>query len=70
MLTCNSDKAVKVIDLLDTKKIILLEGHSRGVRRAAWHPSGTLLVRPHLQFCEYPLIFRNFTRSPVVVMGR
>jgi WD40 repeat protein len=42
---CNSDKPVKVIDLQDTKKIVLLEGHSRGVRRAAWHPSGTLLVR-------------------------
>lgn len=41
----NSDKPVKVIDLQDTKKIVLLEGHSRGVRRAAWHPSGTLLVR-------------------------
>ncbi|KAF9653225.1 WD40 repeat-like protein, partial [Thelephora ganbajun] len=40
----SDDKAVKVIDLKDTKGIVLLEGHSRGVRRAAWHPSGILLA--------------------------
>ena len=50
----NSDKAVKVIDLRDTKKIVVLEGHSRGVRRAAWHPSGALLVRLS------PLFVRSF----------
>lgn len=59
-LTCNSDKAVKVIDLQDTKKIVLLEGHERGVRRAIWHPSGTLLVRLNHKFGEFLLIFGNF----------
>ena len=41
----DSDKGAKVIDLQDIKKIVLLEGHSRGARREIWHPSGTLLVR-------------------------
>lgn len=52
----DSDKAVKVIDLQDTKKIVLLEGHSKGVRRATWHPSGTLLVRLYHPFGGLSLI--------------
>ncbi|KAF8588697.1 hypothetical protein K439DRAFT_1651834 [Ramaria rubella] len=35
---------VKIVDLKDTTNITKLEGHRKGVRRATWHPSGTLLT--------------------------
>ena len=42
---CCSETAIKVIDLEDTTKMMILKGHSKAVRRVSWHPSGTLLVR-------------------------
>ncbi len=36
---------MKLVDMNETTNIKLLEGHTRGVRCATWHPSGTLLVR-------------------------
>jgi chromosome transmission fidelity protein 4 len=45
MLTIeNSEANIKLIDLEDTSKICILTGHARGVRRASWHPSGSILV--------------------------
>lgn len=35
---------MKLVDIEDNSKIILLNGHSRGVRKATWHPSGSLLT--------------------------
>lgn len=40
-----SETVVKVIDLDDTTKIKLLEGHKKGVRGVSWHPSGSIVVR-------------------------
>ncbi len=41
----NSEPDVKLVDLADTTKISFLKGHTKAVRRATWHPSGSLLVR-------------------------
>lgn len=35
---------MKVIDIEDNTKIIILNGHNRGVRKVTWHPSGSLLT--------------------------
>lgn len=35
---------VKVVDMEDTMNVSRLEGYTSGVRSAAWHPSGSLLV--------------------------
>lgn len=35
--------SVKVIDIEDNSKIMLLDGHGIGVRAVTWHNSGTLL---------------------------
>ncbi|OCH95073.1 hypothetical protein OBBRIDRAFT_641181 [Obba rivulosa] len=35
---------VKLIDIHETTNIVLLKGHTKAVRRATWHPSGTLLT--------------------------
>ncbi|TBU37864.1 hypothetical protein BD309DRAFT_973062 [Dichomitus squalens] len=35
---------VKLIDLDDITKISILKGHSKAVRKATWHPSGSLLT--------------------------
>jgi hypothetical protein len=40
-----SETAVKVIDVRDTKKIQMLEGHERGIRALSWSPDGQLVVR-------------------------
>ncbi|KII92369.1 hypothetical protein PLICRDRAFT_102810 [Plicaturopsis crispa FD-325 SS-3] len=40
----SDELAVKLIELEDTIKIELLNGHAKGVRRATWHPSGSLLT--------------------------
>lgn len=42
--TTYSETAIKIIDLEDTTKMMLLKGHSKAVRRVSWHPSGALLV--------------------------
>ncbi|KAH9935365.1 uncharacterized protein B0H18DRAFT_975539 [Fomitopsis serialis] len=39
----SDETIVKVIDLDDTTKVVLLKGHTKAVRRATWHPSGSLL---------------------------
>ena len=39
-----SELFVKVVDMEDTMKVDRLEGYTSGVRSAAWHPSGSLLV--------------------------
>ena len=35
---------MKLISLVDTTKISVLKGHTKAVRKATWHPSGSLLV--------------------------
>ncbi|EIN11865.1 hypothetical protein PUNSTDRAFT_63079 [Punctularia strigosozonata HHB-11173 SS5] len=40
----SDDSNVKLIDLDNTSSICLLSGHSRGVRRSTWHPSGSILA--------------------------
>ena len=40
-----SETVVKVIDLDDTTKVKILDGHTRGVRGVSWHPSGSIVVR-------------------------
>ncbi|TFK94640.1 hypothetical protein K466DRAFT_475981 [Polyporus arcularius HHB13444] len=35
---------VKLINLADTTKITMLKGHTKAVRKATWHPSGTILT--------------------------
>ncbi|RPD78202.1 hypothetical protein L226DRAFT_551036 [Lentinus tigrinus ALCF2SS1-7] len=35
---------VKLINLADTTKITILKGHTKAVRKATWHPSGTHLT--------------------------
>lgn len=40
----SSELSVRVVSLEDTSKISLLGGHTRGVRRVTWHPSGTFVV--------------------------
>lgn len=42
-----SELEVKVITLNDITKIKKLKGHRKGVRRATWHPSGTILARSY-----------------------
>jgi WD40 repeat protein len=44
-LILSSELEIKVIDLKDPTNIKKLEGHRKGVRKATWHPSGTILVR-------------------------
>jgi chromosome transmission fidelity protein 4 len=39
-----SELSVKLVDIEDNTKIIILNGHKRGVRKATWHPSGSLLA--------------------------
>ncbi|KAL6310466.1 hypothetical protein BKA93DRAFT_814193 [Sparassis latifolia] len=40
----SDEPTVKLIDLEDTTKIVVLKGHTKAVRRATWHPSGSLLT--------------------------
>jgi WD40 repeat protein len=40
------ESSVRIFELEDKNKVRLLEGHTKGVRRVTWHPSGSLLVRP------------------------
>ena len=42
--TSSSEPDVKLVDLSDTTKITTLRGHTKAVRKATWHPSGTYLV--------------------------
>lgn len=50
-----SELEVKIIALNEITNIKKLEGHRRGVRRATWHPSGTILVR--VTYCPISHIF-------------
>ncbi|CAL1707133.1 unnamed protein product [Somion occarium] len=44
-ITVTSDEpTVKVIDIEDTTKMFVLKGHTKAVRQATWHPSGSLLT--------------------------
>ncbi|PSS37833.1 hypothetical protein PHLCEN_2v301 [Hermanssonia centrifuga] len=40
----SDETVIKVVDLHDTNKIMLLRGHTKAVRRVSWHPSGSLLT--------------------------
>ncbi|EIW62718.1 uncharacterized protein TRAVEDRAFT_112621 [Trametes versicolor FP-101664 SS1] len=40
----SDETTVKVIDLEDITKMTVLEGHTKAVRKATWHPSGSLLT--------------------------
>ncbi|KAI0727995.1 hypothetical protein C8Q72DRAFT_974843 [Fomitopsis betulina] len=40
----SDEPIVKVIDLEDTTNVVLLEGHTKAVRKITWHPSGSLLT--------------------------
>ncbi|OBZ68085.1 Minichromosome loss protein 1 [Grifola frondosa] len=40
----SDEPTVKVIEIENTVKISVLEGHTKAVRKASWHPSGTLLT--------------------------
>ncbi len=40
-----SDLEVKLVDTRDTLQCQHLTGHTRGLRGASWHPSGSHLVR-------------------------
>ncbi|CCM06867.1 uncharacterized protein FIBRA_09175 [Fibroporia radiculosa] len=40
----SDETTVKLIDLEDTTKIVVLQGHSKAVRKVTWHPSGSLLT--------------------------
>ncbi|KAI0665347.1 hypothetical protein C8Q78DRAFT_1118280 [Trametes maxima] len=40
----SDEPVVKVIDLEDITRMVTLQGHSKAVRKATWHPSGALLT--------------------------
>ncbi|CDO76190.1 hypothetical protein BN946_scf185037.g13 [Trametes cinnabarina] len=40
----SDEPKVKIIDLEDITQTVVLEGHSKAVRKATWHPSGSLLT--------------------------
>ncbi|KZT00847.1 WD40 repeat-like protein [Laetiporus sulphureus 93-53] len=40
----SDEPTVKVIDIEDTTNISVLGGHTKAVRKATWHPSGSLLT--------------------------
>lgn len=40
----SDEPIVKIIDLEDTTKVIVLKTHTKAVRKATWHPSGSLLA--------------------------
>lgn len=40
-----SELSVKVVDMEDIIRVCVLDGHTRGVRKATWHPSAPLVVR-------------------------
>ncbi|KAH9946996.1 hypothetical protein B0H21DRAFT_741281 [Amylocystis lapponica] len=40
----SDETSVKLIDIQDTTKIVVLKGHSKAVRKVTWHPSGSLLT--------------------------
>ncbi|KDR75022.1 hypothetical protein GALMADRAFT_248867 [Galerina marginata CBS 339.88] len=40
----SDEPKVKVVELEDTERIVMLEGYASGVRSATWHPSSTLLA--------------------------
>ncbi|KAH9831247.1 uncharacterized protein C8Q71DRAFT_861980 [Rhodofomes roseus] len=40
----SDETTVKVIELADITNVVLLKGHTKAVRRATWHPSGSLLA--------------------------
>lgn len=65
----NSELTVKVVDLDDTLKIKILKGHTRGVRKVTWHPSGSLLVCD-LCFKVGWYIEDNLLRLPRAQTGR
>ncbi|KZT71046.1 hypothetical protein DAEQUDRAFT_750176 [Daedalea quercina L-15889] len=39
----SDETIVKVIDLDDSTNVVLLNGHTKAVRKVTWHPSGSLL---------------------------
>ncbi|PWZ03650.1 hypothetical protein BCV70DRAFT_197849 [Testicularia cyperi] len=41
---CSDELIVKIIDVADPRRIQLLDGHSRGLRSAAWSPVAPILV--------------------------
>ncbi|KAI0930326.1 hypothetical protein AcW1_009052 [Taiwanofungus camphoratus] len=40
----SDEPSVKVIDTEDTTSLVVLNGHTKAVRKATWHPSGSLLT--------------------------
>ncbi|GJE94936.1 WD40 repeat domain-containing protein [Phanerochaete sordida] len=40
----SDEMAVKVVHINDTLRVKVLKGHTKGVRRVTWHPSGSLLT--------------------------
>lgn len=46
-----SETSVKVIDATNVLDIILLDGHTKGVRAVTWHPTGLFLVKLPVLTC-------------------
>ncbi len=44
LMTRVRELTVKVVDIEDTVKVMLITGHTDCVRKVTWHPSGTILV--------------------------
>ncbi|OSD04053.1 hypothetical protein PYCCODRAFT_1408512 [Trametes coccinea BRFM310] len=40
----SDEPKVKIVDLEDITQMMVLEGHTKAVRKATWHPSGSLLT--------------------------
>ncbi|KAI8993813.1 hypothetical protein BD414DRAFT_480518 [Trametes punicea] len=40
----SDEPTVKIVDLEDITQVVMLEGHTKAVRKATWHPSGSLLT--------------------------
>lgn len=68
--TTHSEPIVKIINLEDTTDIKALNGHSRGVRRATWHPSGSILVSIPTSHASHIQTHLLWNRRRVVQMAK
>ena len=61
MLLSLSEACAKIIDVRDTSKIQILEGHTKAIRALTWSPSGQYVVRNKL--CARASV--KLTKSPL-----